>query len=189
MKALAQGGVARVVSGETTLEELERVIGASSAAATPAEASAVPAGREPIRFEERLEAGLSGTTLETRPVLVVDDDPIHRTVSSRALSQQGFHVVEAANGAEALERVSGDEPYALVLLDLRMPGLGGREVVSCLRAMPKTARLPIIVATSAADEQLEVELMEAGADDYIRKPIDPGRLVARVRGALRRAAA
>ena len=191
MRILAKSGVARVAAGQTTLDELDRVIGPPSEAGAPAGASpaSVPAGRGKGSFEAQLEGGLSGSTPETRPVLVVDDDPIHRTVSSHALSQQGFQVVEAASGTEALERVSAGEPFALVLLDLRMPGLGGREVVSCLRAMPKTARLPIIVATSAADEKLEVELMEAGADDYIRKPIDPGRLVARVRGALRRAAA
>jgi CheY-like chemotaxis protein len=122
-------------------------------------------------------------------VLVVDDDPVHRSLARRALEQNGFVVEEATNGTEALERVGTNAPYQLIVTDLSMPGLGGREVVNCLRAMPRTARLPIVVATSEADEQLEIELIEAGADDYIRKPIEPTRFVARIRAALRRAAA
>jgi DNA-binding response OmpR family regulator len=75
----------------------------------------------------------------------------------------------------------------VVVLDLDMPRLGGREVLRRLRAEVATAGLPVVVLTGSESEGLEVELMEEGADDYVRKPIDPPRFVARVRAALRRA--
>ena len=123
----------------------------------------------------------------TGRILVVDDDPVHRAVAKRLLENEGFCVEEATNGGEALQRVASSAAFDLVLTDLTMPGMGGRDVVSCLRAMPRTARTPIVVATSEDNDAAEVELMEAGADDYIRKPIDPTRFVARIRAALRRA--
>ncbi|HEY2954049.1 MAG TPA: ATPase, T2SS/T4P/T4SS family [Candidatus Eisenbacteria bacterium] len=178
MRPILARGIDRVATAETTLEEIERVIGGPD---EPQAASAVP-------VEGEAEGATPGGRTGGR-ILVVDDDPVHRAAAHRALAGQGYRVQEAASGTIALEQVGTGDPYSLVLLDLHMPGLGGREVVSCLRAMPKTTRLPIIVATSEEDGDLEVEMMEAGADDYIRKPIDPARLVARVRGALRRAAA
>ena len=182
MRMLVSSAIGRVEASETTLEEMERVIGEPD----DPESLATPGGAE-------AEAGAPGKIVPLTPtsarILVVDDDPVHRSAAHRALESQGFRVQEASSGTNALEQVLAGDPYALVLLDLRMPGMGGREVVTCLRAMPKTSRVPIIVATSEEDEQLEVELMEAGADDYIRKPLEPTRLVARVRSALRRAAA
>jgi DNA-binding response OmpR family regulator len=87
----------------------------------------------------------------------------------------------------ALERLATGAPPSLVVLDLEMPRLDGREVLRRLRADVRTAGLPVIVLTGAEGGTAEVELMEAGADDYIRKPMDPPRFVARVRAALRRA--
>ena len=120
-------------------------------------------------------------------VLVVDDDPVHRRLARRALERAGFEVDEATSGASALEKAGTGPAYSLVITDLHMPGLGGREVVSCLRSMPSTAGVSIMVATSDDDPDTESQLIEAGADDYIRKPFEPTRFVARVRAALRRA--
>ena len=82
---------------------------------------------------------------------------------------------------------AGSEP-ALLVLDLDMPGMGGREVLARVRQTVATAGLPALVLTGSGTEEMEAELMEAGADDYIRKPLEPARFVARVRAALRRAA-
>ena len=73
--------------------------------------------------------------------------------------------------------------------DLGLPGLQGDEVLAKLRQLPATANLPVIVLTGSPDPDLEVRLMEEGADDYIRKPLEPRRFITRVRAALRRAAA
>ncbi len=188
-RSLLAAALERVEAGDTTLDEVERVIGEE----LPDSGS--PSARPPLALVTAPEAthangNADAIADDAKPrVLVVDDDPIHRAVAKRSLESGGFDVDEVPNGALALERVHSGPDYALVLTDLRMPGLGGREVVSCLRALPRTAKTPIVVATGDQDEQMEVELMERGADDYIRKPIEPQRLVARVKAALRRAAA
>jgi len=190
-RSLLQSALERVAAGLTTLDEVERVIGEESSTETGVIAlapAAIAASPPPAPSADPADASALATDDKPR-VLVVDDDPIHRSIARRSLEGGGFDVDEVANGSQALERVHSGPTYALVLTDLRMPGLGGREVVSCLRALPRTKKTPIVVATGDQDDQMEVELMERGADDYIRKPIEPHRLVARVRAALRRAAA
>ena len=74
-----------------------------------------------------------------------------------------------------------------MVLDLDMPLLGGREVLRAIRQSLATAGLPVVVLTGTPDPEAEVELMEEGADDYIRKPIDPPRFQSRIKAAVRRA--
>jgi len=122
-------------------------------------------------------------------ILVVDDDADIRLLLRSALENDGFRVVEAASGEAALATVAQaeeDDPFSLVTLDLAMPGRSGREVLSELREGAKTALLPVIVATGFDDPEVEVELFEAGADDFVVKPVDPPRFVLRVRAVLRR---
>ncbi|MEK7380161.1 MAG: response regulator, partial [Gemmatimonadota bacterium] len=75
-----------------------------------------------------------------------------------------------------------------MVLDLDMPKMGGREVLQHVRGTMSTAGLPVVVLTGTNDKDAEIELMDAGADDYIRKPLDPPRFVTRLKAALRRAA-
>jgi Response regulators consisting of a CheY-like receiver domain and a winged-helix DNA-binding domain len=75
----------------------------------------------------------------------------------------------------------------LVVLDLALPSLSGIEVLSLIRSTASTASVPVVVLTGSADDEAEVEAMDAGADDYIRKPLEPARFVARIKAALRRA--
>jgi len=200
MSTISDSARRRVEAGETTLEEIERVLGERmSTGAAPDPAGVAPAGVRPdlalapadptIQIPDAAAASPADTGKAKVQILVVDDDVVHRKIARRALETHGFQVVEAAGGAAALEIVAGGSPCALVLTDLHMPGLGGRELLSCLRAMPHTAALPVVITTSEEDEAAEIQLIEAGADDYIRKPVDPSRLLARVRATLRRAAA
>jgi DNA-binding response OmpR family regulator len=117
----------------------------------------------------------------------VDDDPVVRTMARATLEKNGFGVTEVGDGASALERLAGDRDFALMVLDLKMPGIHGLEMIQRVRGAVRTAGLPIIVVTGSEDAATEVGAMEAGADDYIRKPLDPPRFLARVKGALRRA--
>jgi two-component system phosphate regulon response regulator OmpR len=118
---------------------------------------------------------------------VVDDDAVSRSLARSLLEKNGFRVTEAGDGAAALERVMDLQDFALIILDLDMPRMGGREVLERLRSTAATARLPVVVLTGAESGEVEIELMDRGADDYIRKPIDPMRFVARIKAALRRA--
>ena len=121
------------------------------------------------------------------PILVVDDDPEDRLLVRTILQKHGFVVEEVRDGDQALQRIASGEPPALVVLDLEMPTLGGREVLAALRSSGTTGALPVIVLTGSPDPEDEYRLMEEGADDYLRKPLDPPRFIARVKAALRRA--
>jgi type II secretory ATPase GspE/PulE/Tfp pilus assembly ATPase PilB-like protein/CheY-like chemotaxis protein len=128
------------------------------------------------------------TVEETPHLLLVDDDSVNRTLARTLLIKSGYRVSEAQDGEDALAKLAEGESFALMVLDLDMPKLGGRDVLKRVRGSVATAGLPVVVLTGTHDEEAEIELMDFGADDYIRKPIDPPRFVARVKAALRRAA-
>ncbi|MBS1855059.1 MAG: response regulator transcription factor [Acidobacteria bacterium] len=116
-------------------------------------------------------------------ILVVDDEPQIRRVMRMTLGGQGYEIVEARSGEEALQRFR-DELPDLVLLDLNMPGMGGLETCRQLRSNSET---PIIVLTVRNTEDEKVQALDAGADDYVTKPFGMKELLARIRAALRRA--
>jgi two-component system, OmpR family, alkaline phosphatase synthesis response regulator PhoP len=120
-----------------------------------------------------------------RRVLVVEDEKDIRELVRFHLQEEGYEVIEAESGEDALRRVATDRP-ALVVLDLMLPGVDGLEVCRRLRAAPGAA-LPVIMLTAKAAEVDRVLGLEIGADDYVTKPFSPRELVARVRAVLRRA--
>lgn len=120
-------------------------------------------------------------------ILVVDDDSHIRELVCFALDKAGFSTLQAADGAQALEVCDRERPELLVL-DILMPEMDGTEVCRRLRAMPPTARLPILFLSSRDDEVDRIVGLELGGDDYVCKPFSPRELVARVRALLRRAA-
>ena len=115
-------------------------------------------------------------------VLVVDDEPAIRDLVGTYLRNEGFEVDEAVDGEEALVRFSERAPD-LVVLDLRLPGISGLDV---LREIRRTSSVYVIVLTARADEADKLVGLELGADDYVTKPFSPRELVARVRAVLRR---
>jgi class 3 adenylate cyclase len=117
-------------------------------------------------------------------VLVVDDTPHNVKLLADLLAVKGYAVATAATGEEALAKVAADPPD-LVLLDIMMPGLSGYDVCRALRADPATSLLPIVLVTSLDPQQERVKGIEAGADDFLQKPINQAELFARVRSLLR----
>jgi two-component system phosphate regulon response regulator PhoB len=118
-------------------------------------------------------------------VLVVEDEVPLLTVLRYNLEKQGFRVEEAADGQEALLRVSEARPD-LVLLDWMLPALSGLEVCRQIRRRPTTRDLPIIMVTARTEDQDAVRALDLGADDYITKPFAMDSLMARIRALLRR---
>src|SRR5436309_11807052 len=118
-------------------------------------------------------------------ILVIEDDPKVQKSMSRLFEPEGFAVEIAGDGLSGVQAFSA-RPANIVLLDLRMPGMGGRDV--CREIKRLSASVPIIVVSATSDEMDKVLLLELGADDYVTKPFSPRELLARVRAALRRSA-
>jgi two-component system KDP operon response regulator KdpE len=115
-------------------------------------------------------------------ILVVDDEPQIRRVLRTTLSSNGYEVVEAKNGQEAVEFVIRQRPD-LILLDVNLPDMSGLETCSKIRS---SFEGPIIMVTVRSSEKDKIGALDSGADDYVVKPFAIGELLARVRAALRR---
>jgi putative two-component system response regulator len=121
-------------------------------------------------------------------VLVVEDDAANRALLAHLLTRSGYRSTAVADGLDGLEAARSLAPD-LVLLDVELPGLNGFDVCRALRADPRTVALPVILVTGRTDVSDVVTGLDAGADDFLRKPFDQAELVARVRSVLRLAAA
>ena len=110
-------------------------------------------------------------------VLVVDDDKLTLRLSVHVFQRGGYEVFVASNGAEALEKVVDVKPD-VVVLDVMMPDMSGLQVCQKLRANPNTARLPIIMLSAKGHVDDKLHGFEAGADDYVQKPVAPKELLA-----------
>ncbi len=116
-------------------------------------------------------------------VLIVDDEPRYLRLLEANLSQEGYEVVEAENGSQALELFSAQE-FHLVILDVMMPGMDGFAVCERIR---EYSDVPIIMVTARGEENDRVRGLDLGADDYLVKPFSAVELLARARAVLRRA--
>lgn len=150
-----------VTSGVTSREEVARVLGADAIAEPPAPT--------PIR----------------KSVLIADDEPITRTLVRLLLERDGYSVIEAQNGQEAVELALRHTP-SLIVMDLNMPTMDGYEAISQIRRVDGLEFTPIVVVTMEDGAKVAGQVLALGADDYIMKPFEPAVLTARVKAAFRR---
>jgi type II secretory ATPase GspE/PulE/Tfp pilus assembly ATPase PilB-like protein/CheY-like chemotaxis protein len=215
MKSLWDSGLAHVTRGESTLDELTRVVDIPAEAEapppphdartsrsstgsrhTPAPGPVdVPPPPEPVApvstifdlLEESVPtAPRSGAHGQlASKVLLVDDEDSLRKVMRDLLERDGYVVTEARDGVQALDQVDRVGPD-IIVLDLNLPGLDGYGVLSHLRSRPATANIPVIVLTAKGDEDNEVRVFELGADDFLTKPFRARALSARLEAVLGR---
>ena len=137
-----------------------------------------------ISTENELELttfGLEDAELPAQPgtICVVEDNAVNRVNMVRTLEHAGFTVISAVDGAQGLALIRRELPD-LVLLDLFMPGLDGRQVLECMKNDPRLQHIPVIVISSAAEVDTVVQCIALGADDYMVKPCDPVLLRVRI---------
>src|SRR5512146_832101 len=121
-------------------------------------------------------------TFKNRLIMVVDDEERMARFIRLNLEHDGFQVVEAFRGMEAIQKLRDSLPD-LIILDVMMPDLDGFEVLKMIR---ETSSVPVIMLTAKGEEDDRVRGLELGADDYVTKPFSPRELVSRVKAVLRR---
>ncbi len=122
---------------------------------------------------------------QAKKILIADDEPDILEILSFNLKSEGYEVITAKNGDEAIEKAKKSKPD-LIILDVMMPGKNGMEVCNILRTQPEFAATIIIFLTAMSDESSEIRGLETGADDYIAKPISPKVLLSKVNALFRR---
>lgn len=121
---------------------------------------------------------------EPATILIVDDESANRRLLQALLGPEGYVTRTADSGQEALASIA-DDPPDLVLLDVMMPGLDGRQVARAVKADPATAKIPIIMVTAQTGREARLAALDAGAEDFLSKPVDRAELWLRVRNLLR----
>jgi CheY-like chemotaxis protein len=171
-----------VARGDTTLAEVDRIIGLRAPA---------PSAEFATREAATVDAPAAEGPGNPPRALVVDDDPLIRALVKALLETESFVVTVVADGEAAVSAVTtvvDGQPFDLIILDLGLPTLDGRQVLKTIRENPAHSAVPVIVLTGSDDEEDEVALMDEGADDYLRKPIATARFASRCRAAIRRRA-
>lgn len=113
-------------------------------------------------------------------ILVVEDDTDNRRIVAKVLSTDGYEIIEAINGLEALERAHAERPD-LILMDLALPTMDGWEATRRLKSNPETRHIPVVALTAVAMRGDEEQARAAGCDDYISKPARPAAIRALVK--------
>ena len=122
-------------------------------------------------------------TPDNKRALIVEDSRTIASIVKHYLQLEGFEVLVAADGVVGLETARRERPRVIVT-DLNMPGMSGLDMVRALRADAGTCDIAILMLTSDEGAEIEQQVMAAGADEYILKPVDPQRLAARVRAVV-----
>ncbi len=163
MRTMHSVGLNWVAEGSTTLVEVERVLG------------------------QTLEEGERTREDHGPPrVLLVDDDEDARVMMKALLEGEGFQTIEAQSGHEAIEILQLDSDFSLVVLDLAMPAMDGKQLLNSVRGSVDTAALPVLIRTGSRTEAEEAALLDAGADDFVTKSAGAARFLARVKAVIRR---
>jgi twitching motility two-component system response regulator PilH len=118
--------------------------------------------------------------MDVKTVLVVDDSPTDLHLLSSMLTRNGYSVITATSGEEAIDRATTEKPD-LILLDIVMPGMNGFETTRALTKNPETGSIPVLIVSTKGQETDKVWGLRQGAKDYLVKPVDEGTLIGKIR--------
>jgi CheY-like chemotaxis protein len=203
---LWSAGLVLAADGVTSLNEISRVIGReipSSSVVQQAKHVPIPP-KAPDPVAEKVQSAVESAkhadvearvsilelaesmreederVVEERRILLIDDDLHVRKIMHRELKKENFEVIEAVDGHDGIAKAMEHLPD-LIVCDLMMPGCDGRQVVTTLRKNDRTHKIPVVMLTSMSDEVYELELIKAGADDFITKSSSPKVVAARIK--------
>jgi len=121
-------------------------------------------------------------------VLIAEDDPFIRKVLRQTLKDD-FEVITKENGIEAVSWIEEGNPVDIILSDIQMPHMDGKDLIRTLRSSPLFHKLPIIILSTYSDSSTRIDFLKLGADDYVVKPFNPIEVKAKILAVLRRAEA
>ena len=183
LRLLVESGMDKVSKGITTLEEVAKHIGTINQHGVE-EPVVVPPPVAPVIAPAAPSAQPRAAGQKPK-ILVVDDEVDIRKILLKTVEAGGYTAISAKNGKEAIEYTYRERPN-LIVIDIMMPEMNGYDAVKFLRSSLETATIPIIMLTAKQDKDSELKGLDAGADDYMTKPFDNEKLLARIRMLLRR---
>ncbi|MFC1494558.1 ATPase, T2SS/T4P/T4SS family [Thermodesulfobacteriota bacterium] len=182
-QTMTMDGIEKCIQGITTVQEVFRVAPPEIAETSEKESEEILVSYDED-IEETLASLSSVSSIKPKKILVADDNEMTLQLIADVLEYENYHVITATNGLEAIKLVMREIPD-LIISDLIMPKMNGLALTSRLKAQLNTKFIPIIILTSKDDVETEIKLLEAGADDFITKPVNHKKLLARVKKFLR----
>ncbi len=188
-KTMALDGILKALKGLTTIDEVFRVAPPEAKASGNVGAAETAAAQENLPEDvskgQGAESSAMVRSVSPRKILVVDDNAVILKLVRHLLESEGFLVVTAENGLDGLKMASTERP-ALIVTDYLMPKMDGVTLIKKLKSQMSTRFIPIIMLTAKDEVESEVAVIDAGADDYLTKPVVPKRLLARIGRLLNR---
>jgi len=117
-------------------------------------------------------------------ILLVEDDDVTAYMLTYLLKREGYDVTCFSDGQQAYDAINADHPFSLALLDVMIPYRNGIELIAQIRSMPSWDDTPVIMISGKSQEQDIVKALDAGANDYVTKPFQPGEVLARIRNSV-----
>ena len=179
-RTITMDGITKAMQGLTTIDEIFRV-----APPEVKRSASTPAADAPVQEETASEESYfakpppSMRSASPKRILVVDDSAVIRKLVTHYLEAEGYLVAAAENGLDGLKMASMEKPD-LIISDFLMPKMDGLEFIKKLKSQLSTRFIPVIMLTAKDEVESEVEVIDAGADDYLTKPVVPKRLLVRV---------